>query len=220
MLKKISISILAGDFSRIADEMLWINETDIDAIHLDIMDGNFVPNISFGAKFIETIRSLTSKKLETHLMINNPEKHVKDFINAGSDTIVFHCESTSNIGNLISTIKACNRKLGIAIKPETDIEMVKPYLSEIDEVLVMTVRPGFCGQVFDQSQLYKVEALYRHNHRIDIGVDGGITPKTIGLAAKYGANLAIAGSFLFANKRLQQNISILRKELIRYFLAK
>jgi ribulose-phosphate 3-epimerase len=211
---KISASILAANFAILREEIKNISDSGADSIHLDIMDGHFVPNISFGTDIVKAIKKESRIPLKTHLMISNPEKYVDEFIEAGSDTIIFHQEAVIHCDRLIDYIKNKGVKVGISIIPSTP-ESVLQYIHEkLDEILIMTVNPGFGGQKFLSSQLKKihnVNLMTNNASNIDIGVDGGINPDTLKECAKNGANLAIAGNYIFAGNDYKLKVSELRK---------
>lgn len=182
-------------------------------LHLDVMDGHFVPNITFGAPVIKSIRHTSDIVFDVHLMISDPLKYAEDFVKAGADIITFHIECDSDVKETIKKIKSLSCKVGLSLKPKTPIEEVFPYLDEIDMVLVMTVEPGFGGQSFMYDQMEKVSALKEIlaeiNKTIDIQVDGGINDETVSVAAKAGANVFVAGSAVFGGD-YKERISSLR----------
>lgn len=216
---KISPSILSGDFSSLGDEVISCKNCGADMLHLDIMDGHFVPNITFGAPVVKALRQRSDIFFDVHLMISDPEKYISDFIKAGADLISFHAESNCDIEKCISLIKASGVKACLAIKPKTPAETVFPYIKELDMILVMTVEPGFGGQSFMENQLPKIKIL---RNKIEesglstpIQVDGGITDKTLPLCFNSGANVFVAGSFIFgaddkacAIKKLRDSVKI------------
>jgi ribulose-phosphate 3-epimerase len=210
---KISASILAADFSKLGDEIRRVTEAGADSLHLDIMDGCFVPNISFGSDIVKTIRKESQLDLKTHLMINEPEKYIDDFVNAGSDMIIFHYEATRHHDRLIDYIKDLGVKVGISIIPSTPESVLQYVYHKLDEILIMTVNPGFGGQKFLKSQLEKIKRvaeMTKHLSNIDIAVDGGINPETMKECKKMGANVAIAGSYIFQGEDYRRNIALLR----------
>ena len=210
----ISPSILGGSFANMQDTIRLINQSKAEYIHFDVMDGDFVPNLTFGPQFISNVRSFSKKIFDVHLMINRVGKFLDDYIKAGSDIITFHLEIDEDINDLIIKIKNNNIKCGIAIKPATPWEDLKPYLDNIDQIIIMTVEPGFGGQKFLNSQLKKihnVNLMTNNASNIDIGVDGGINPNTLRECAKNGANLAIIGNYIFAGNDYKLKVSELRK---------
>jgi ribulose-phosphate 3-epimerase len=211
---KISASILAANFAILREEIKNISDSGADSIHLDIMDGHFVPNISFGTDIVKAIKKESRIPLKTHLMISNPEKYVDEFIEAGSDTIIFHQEAVIHCDRLIDYIKNKGVKVGISIIPSTPEYVLQYIHKKLDEILIMTVNPGFGGQKFLSSQLKKIHNIHlmtNNASNIDIGVDGGINPDTLKECAKNGANLAIAGNYIFSGNDYKLKVSELRK---------
>mgnify|MGYP001211562120 FL=1 len=202
----ISPSILGGSFSNMEKTILEINESKAEYIHFDVMDGDFVPNLTFGPQFISNLRSHSNKVFDVHLMIKRVQKFVDDYIKAGSDIISFHIEIEDDIRSLISKIKKNNIKCGIAIKPKTPWDKIEPYLDDIDQVIVMTVEPGFGGQVFMNDQIKKIkkisEYIKSNNLDVKIEIDGGINYETGKTCIEVGANILVAGSFLFKQEDL------------------
>jgi len=214
---KIAPSVLACDFNNLKKEITLINRTKCQYIHCDIMDGNFVPNISFGSDIVKSINKYSKKKLDVHLMIKNVDKYVNDFAKAGADIITFHIEAEKNPIKIIKKIKRKGIKCGIAIKPKTRLNSISKILRLVDLVLIMTVEPGFGGQKFLYSQLKKISELKKiiedKSLDIDIEVDGGINSNTAKKCVKAGANVLVAGSYIFKHPKNKYNerIEKLRK---------
>ena len=183
-----------------------LDSSRADYIHFDVMDGDFVPNLTFGPQFISNIRKYSNKVFDVHLMINRVEKFLDEYVKSGSDIITFHLEIDENINNLIKKIRGHGVKCGLAIKPKTPWEKIEPYLKLIDQVIVMTVEPGFGGQSFMNDQINKIETIssYIKSHSLDVNVeiDGGINYETGKLCTDSGANILVAGSFLFKQENL------------------
>ena len=199
-------SILGGPFSNMEKIIKDFDQSDANYIHLDVMDGDFVPNLTFGPKFISDIRKYTNKTFDVHLMINRVDKFLQDYIDAGSDIITFHIEIDEDIERNLQYIKSKGLKSGLAIKPNTDWNTITPFINLIDQALVMTVEPGFGGQSFMNNQLLKVKEIKKlsqdNNLALDIGVDGGVDNITGPLCINAGANILIAGSYLFKQENL------------------
>ena len=198
---KISPSVLAADFSRLGEEVHEIEIAGADMVHLDVMDGEFVPNMSFGFPVIECLRKKSSMVFDVHLMIDRPERYIERFIEAGADIVTFHVEATEKSEECLRLIRSLGKKSAISVKPKTPIEAIYPYLELCDMVLVMTVEPGFGGQSLIPETLDKVKALKAELDKrgldIDIQVDGGINEKNASEARLAGANVLVAGSAVF-----------------------
>ena len=211
----IAPSLLSCDFSKFGAEISRMDKAGADYMHLDVMDGHFVPNITFGAPVMKYVRSFTDKPFDVHLMISEPLRYIDDFCDAGADIITFHIESDSDAIETIKKIKSRGVKAGLVVKPKTNIEEVFPYLDELDMVLVMTVEPGFGGQSFMADMLPKVRVLKaeieRRNLDVLIEADGGISEENISLCAEAGVDVAVAGTAVFKAENPAEAIANLKK---------
>ncbi|GGA97145.1 ribulose-phosphate 3-epimerase [Macrococcus hajekii] len=213
---KVAPSLLSCDFTELKEEVKKLEVAGVDYIHYDVMDGRFVPNISFGLPILEQLRRITDLTIDTHLMIDEPEKYVEDFAAAGSDIITIHVESTRHLHRVIQQIKQAGKKAGVTLNPGTHIEQVLPVLSEVDLVLVMTVNPGFGGQSFITEMVDKVRYLndfrLQHQLKFEIEVDGGINAETAAICREAGADVLVAGSFFFKHDDFNEPTTRLRGE--------
>ena len=213
---KISPSILSADFSKLGEEIVALEKAGADYIHIDVMDGHFVPNITIGPEVIKRLRSVTKLPFDVHLMISPVNNFIKDFADAGADIITFHPEATKNMSETISLIKKLGKKVGVSLKPKSQINLIEDFLNEIDLILIMSVEPGFGGQKFMPEILNKMKKLRNlideRKLVIDIEIDGGINFNNSKTAKDYGANILVSGSTVFKehNGNLKKNIQLLR----------
>ena len=210
---KISPSILSADFSILGDEIKSLEQAGADLIHVDVMDGHFVQNITMGPPIIKMIRKCTKLPFDVHLMISPVEKYIKAFADAGSDIITIHPEATDNLKRAVGTIKSLGKKAGVSLNPKTPISALMDVINDIDLILIMSVNPGFAGQSFMGEVLPKVTELRKlindKKLKIDIEIDGGINFETASLAVKAGANILVSGTTIFSGS-LKDNIQKLR----------
>ena len=218
MIKKIKIapSILSANFSKLGNEVIKLDKSDCDYIHIDVMDGHFVPNITIGPEVIKRLRPLTKLTFDVHLMISPVDNFIKDFANSGADIITFHPEATKDINKTIKLIKDLGKKVGISLKPKSKIDLIDKFLDQIDLVLIMSVNPGFGGQKFMPEVLNKMktlkEIIIKKNLDIDIEIDGGINFENSKKVKEHGANILVSGSTIFKENKgdLKKNIFLLR----------
>ena len=214
---KISPSILSADFSKLGNEIKDLEKADADLIHIDVMDGHFVPNITIGPEVISKLRKYTSLPFDVHLMISPVDKFITNFAEAGADIITIHPEATNNLAASIKKIKSLNKKAGVSLNPETSIDKVMPVLEMIDLVLVMSVNPGFGGQKFMKETLEKVKSLRKQidlrDLKTQIEIDGGINFENSKIAIMAGVDILVSGTTVFKenNGDLKKNIKLLRK---------
>ena len=216
-MKKIAPSILSADFSRLGDEIRAIEKAGADVVHVDVMDGHFVRNITIGPLVVRGLKKLTSLPLDVHLMIENPERYIESFAQAGSHWITIHAEVCPQLTRIVRKIRQWNIRPGVVLNPSTPLKTLYPVLDEIDLVLLMSVNPGFAGQSFIPSTLKKIERFRKiidQNHcALEIEVDGGINLENIGEVSRAGGDIFVLGTGIFKTKDYQETIQQLRKEI-------
>ena len=210
---KLAPSILSADFARLLEDVKKVEKAGCEYLHIDVMDGHFVPNITLGPAIVKSLRRDVNMVFDTHLMIENPDDYIKDFVDAGSDLIVVHAEACRHLHRTIQNIKSYNVKVGVALNPATSIESIKHIIEDVDMVLIMTVNPGFGGQSFIESTPDKIERLkeeiLRQNVKTIISVDGGINDETGNLCVQKGVDILVSASYI--HKDIVNNINTLKK---------
>lgn len=215
---QIAPSILSADFRCIEKEVQAVQNAGADRIHCDVMDGNFVPDLTFGPMVIEAVKKCVSIPLDVHLMISEPHKHVKQYCESGADILVIHAEECKNMPHVIENIKKCGIKAGITVNPDVSLQLIFPYLDMVDQVLIMTVYAGSAGQKFIPQMLDRIKTvsdeIKNRNLRIDLEVDGGINNQTAAKCIKNGANVLVAGSYIFNESNYKVQIEKLRNATV------
>jgi ribulose-phosphate 3-epimerase len=215
--KKIAPSILSADFSRLAEEVRGVEKAGADVIHVDVMDGHFVPNITIGPLVVQGLRKLSSLPLDVHLMIENPERYIDDFGQAGSNWMTVHAEACPHLKRVIKKVRQLNVRPGVVLKPATPLKTLFPVLEDVDLVLIMSVNPGFGGQSFIPSTVKKVERLRKiidqNSYPLEIEVDGGVKVENIRQISMAGADIFVVGTGIFKTENYEETIKRLREEI-------
>jgi len=216
-MKKIAPSILSADFTKLGEEIKAVEKAGADYIHIDVMDGHFVPNITVGPMIVKAARKVTDLPLDVHLMIENPERYIDDFFKAGSDLITVHAETVTHLHRLLGVIRDAGLKAGAALNPATPLSSIEHVLNNLDMVILMTVNPGFGGQSFIPEVLPKIEELKKmidqKGMEVDIEVDGGINVENIAQVARAGANIFVAGNAIFGSQDYAETIALMRENI-------
>ena len=216
---KLAPSILSADFAKLLEDVKKVEKAGCEYLHIDVMDGHFVPNITLGPGIVKSLRKDVNMVFDTHLMIENPDNYIKDFVDAGSDLIVVHVEACRHLHRTIQNIKSHNVKAGVALNPGTPIETIKHVLQDVDMVLVMTVNPGFGGQSFIESMIGKIKELKQiideKNLNVDIQVDGGIKPSNINQVVEAGAHVIVSGSAIVNSEKREATVNLRRQHASR-----
>ncbi len=212
---KLAPSILSADFAKLLEDVKKVERAGCEYLHIDVMDGHFVPNITLGPAIVKSLRKDVDMVFDTHLMIENPDNYIKDFVDAGSDLIVVHQEACKHLHRTVQNIKSHGIKAGVALNPATSIETIKHVLNDVDMVLIMTVNPGFGGQSFIEEMIEKIQELkliiQEKGLDIDIQVDGGIKPENVEKVVRAGANVIVAGSAIFNSNDIDETVQLFRK---------
>ncbi|WP_149683746.1 ribulose-phosphate 3-epimerase [Alkalithermobacter thermoalcaliphilus] len=215
---KLAPSILSANFAKLLEDVKKVENAGCEYLHIDVMDGHFVPNITLGPALVKSLREDVNMVFDVHLMIENPDMYIKEFALAGADIITVHQEACTHLHRTIQNIKACGKKVGVALNPATPIETIKHVIQDVDMVLIMTVNPGFGGQSFIEEMICKIKELKSlidsKKLNIDIQVDGGINPDNVSKVIKAGANVVVAGSAIFNSENIQQTVKKFRENAI------